>query len=92
MQYIGYWELEYKDMDVVIEKFNQQLSEPEKYPKIIFGPFSLNDGGKGFTGYETDDPEKLQRLQFHFAPEMLWKFVPISDVSMAIPLWKKMKG
>lgn len=91
MKYIGYYEFKMEDFSKIIEKYNQRLAQPDKFPKIIFGPFGLNDGGKGFTGLETDDPEQLMRLQFHFVPEMEWKIIPISDVSMAIPLWKKMK-
>ena len=92
MKFIGFFEFDLEDFDKVIEKYNQRLAQPDKFPKIIFGPYGLNEGGKGFTGLETDDDEQLARLMFHFVPEIEWTFLPISEASMTIPLWKKMKG
>ena len=91
MKYIGYWEFDPKDMDVVIEKFSKRLEEPEKYPKIIFGPFATGDEFKGFTGLEAFEPEQLINLTYHFAPEIKYRFIPISETAMTIPLWLKRK-
>lgn len=91
MKYIGFWDFDLKDMDVVIEKFSQRQLEPEKYPKILFGPFTMGDEFKGFTGLEAFEPEQLLNLQFHFAPEIKWKFTPMFDTNTIIPLWQQRK-
>jgi len=101
MKFIGFFEYRSEDMEKAIEMLKAVTAErqksPEKYAKIIFGPFNLQprtvmDGEfEGFCVYETDDPEKLVNLQIAYNPVVRFKMVPILETSKAVELVEKMK-
>ena len=94
MQFIGFWEYSAEGTDKVIERLKKMPvgeKRPEKFAKIIFGPYTFNGERKGFTIYETDDPEKLANVQIYYGPEMNWKFVPLIDTRKAAELYLKTK-
>ena len=94
MKYICFWEFEPKDFDKMIEKYNQAIEErekvPEKFPKILFGPYSIGGEWKGFTVYEAT-PEQMTNLVLHYMPEEKLKFMPIFDGKKVIERYLKMK-
>ncbi|MBS7648267.1 MAG: DUF3303 family protein [Candidatus Bathyarchaeia archaeon] len=83
MKYIGYWEYSPTKITTVIEKFRQMTADrenmEEKYAKIIFGPYRLFGESRGFSIFETEDPEKLANIANFYAPEVKWEFIPIHD-------------
>jgi len=85
MKYIAFWEFCPEDIDKVIEKYKQVIAErqkfPDKYPKVIFGPFGMGGESKGFVGLETDDPEQMMKWVLAYWPVEQIKFVPIFEVS-----------
>lgn len=85
MKYIGFWEYAPGSITKVIEKFKQMTAEREKenedFAKLIFGPFRFFGESKGFSIFETDDPEKLTNIANFYMPEMKWNFVPIHETA-----------
>ena len=95
MKYIAFWEYCPEDMDKVIEKNRKVIAErqqfPDKYPKLVFGPYGMGGEPKGFTGLETDDPEKLTKWVLAYFPEMKIKYVPLFETSKIIEIYQEMK-
>lgn len=100
MKFLTFYEFNVEDMDTVIEKYKQLLAEsekkPKKFPKILFGPFMMGECAelgvvKNVTIHEVDDPKQLMTLLIYFSPEISYKFVPLFEASMGIPLWEEMK-
>jgi hypothetical protein len=95
VKFVGFWEYCLEDTDKVVEKFRQVTAEREKgttrFAKVIFGPFHLSGESKGFTVFETDDPDALTNTAMFYVPVMKWKFVPIHESAKAAELWLKMK-
>jgi hypothetical protein len=94
MKYICFWEFKPEDFDKMIEKYKQAMEDrekvPDKFPKILFGPYSLGGEWKGFTVYDAT-PEQMTNLALHYMPEEKLKFVPIVDSKKAIELYLEMK-
>jgi hypothetical protein len=94
MKYICFWEFEPEDFDTIIKKYKQRMGDrekfPEKFPKILFGPYSLGGEWKGFTVYDAT-PEQMINLVLHYTPEEKMKFVPIFNGAKIIERWEKMK-
>ncbi|MEM4727386.1 MAG: hypothetical protein QXD04_03945 [Candidatus Bathyarchaeia archaeon] len=59
----------------VIEKFRKMTAEREKgaerFAKTIFGTFHISGGHRGFTVFETYDPNKLANISIFYTPEMM---------------------
>ena len=95
MKYIAFWEFCPEDIDKVIERYKQVIAErqkfPDKYPKVIFGPFGMGGESKGFVGLETDDPEQMAKWVLAYWPVERINFVPILEVSKWIELYQKIK-
>jgi hypothetical protein len=95
MKYVAFWEFCPGDIDKVIERFQQVMAErkkfPDKYPKVIFGPFSMSGETKGFVGLETDDPEQMMKWALAYWPVERIKFVSLFEVAKIIELYQKMK-
>ena len=95
MKYICFWEFKPEDFDKMIEKYKQAMEGrekvPEKFPKILFGPYSLGGEWKGFTVYEDATPEQMTNLILHYTPEEKMKFVPIFEGAKFIEIYMKMK-
>ena len=92
VQFIGFWEYSAEGTDKVIERLKKMPvgeKRPEKFAKVIFGPYTFDGERRGFTIYETDDPEKLANVQIYYGPEMNWKFVPLIDTRKAAELYLK---
>ena len=58
--------------------------------KIVYGPYNFNGETKGFTVYETDDPDQLANIAIFYGPEETFKFVPLIDTRKTAELWLKM--
>jgi hypothetical protein len=84
LKYIGYWEYSPTKITAVIEKFRQMTAYREngekKYAKLIFGPYRLFSESKGFSIFETEDPDELTNIADFYAPEVKWSFIPIHDI------------
>ena len=94
MLFAAFWKYEAEDTEKVIEKLKQRMATIEKdtsFAKLVYGPYTFNGQRKGFSVYETDDPDKLASLQIFYSPEMTWKFVPLIDTRKASELYLKMK-
>jgi hypothetical protein len=92
--FIGFWDYSAEDTAKVIEKLKQMPvgeKRPKRFAKVVFGPYTFNGERKGFSVYETDDPETLTNVQIYYAPEMNWKFVPLIDTRKAAELYLKAK-
>lgn len=67
------------------DKFRQMTAERERgaegFAKTIFGPFHISGEHRGFTVFETDDPDKLANISIFYTPEMRWNFLLINDSS-----------
>jgi len=87
MKYIGFWKVVGGDAMDVIEKFRKMTAEREKgnenFAKLIFGPFQFTGESKGFTMFETDNPETLENIANFYTPEVKWKFFSINDPTKA---------
>ena len=97
MKYIGLWEMEPKDMDVNIKKYQELLAArekgSEKFPKKPLSDNYVFTGQyKGFILYDDDTTEEqLVNVSIHFKDTMKWKFKPISEASKTIELYMKSK-
>ena len=96
MLYISNWEYDLADAKKVIEfsmKFTElQKKEPEKFAKVIAGPYVLGGCGKGFTIVEADNADQLGRMCAYWTqvPSMRMHSVPIFEASRQIQL--KLEG
>jgi len=95
VHFIAFWEYRAEDTEKTIQKLRKRMAEMEKttktFAKLVFGPYTFNGETKGFSVYETDDPDKLTNLAIFYHPEMTWKFVPLIDTQKGAELWLKMK-
>lgn len=95
MDFIGYFILEPNDFPAVIEKFKKVMEsrekEPEKFPKIVYGPVSMSGEWKGFAIYENPTPEQINALVIEYAPEMIFKFEMVYPSPKFIEQYIKMK-
>jgi len=95
MNFIGYYELKPEDFDEVIKKFQEAMAErekdPDKYPKILFGPVTMGGQWRGFTVYEDPTGEQLNALMIQYKDLMTFKFVHIYDSAKFIEQYLKTK-
>lgn len=95
MKYIGFWKVVSGDIMDVINKFNQMTTEREKgnerFAKLIFGPFQFSGEAKGFTMFETDDPQTLTNIANFYMPEIKWKFFSINDPTKATEFYAALR-
>ena len=100
MKFMTFHEYDVEDTEKVIEKFKQRLEEsekePDKFPKILLGPFAMGEYDspglvKNVTIHEVDDPNQLLTLAIFFSPEISYRFVPLFESSIAIQLYMQMK-
>lgn len=95
MKYIGFWKVVGGDVIDVIEKFRKMTAEREKgnedFAKLIFGPFQFMGESKGFTMFETDNPEALKNIVNFYSPEIKWKFFSINDPTKASDFYMTLK-
>jgi hypothetical protein len=95
VKFIGFWEYNLEDVDKVLEKFMTMTKErekgSEKFPKMIYGPYFIGGESKGFTIFETDNPDQLTNTTIHYMPEMRWRFAPIHEASRTAELYLRSK-
>jgi len=95
MKYIGFWKVVGGDAIDAIEKFRKMTAEREKgnedFAKLIFGPFQFMGERKGFTMFETDNPEALKNIANFYSPEIKWKFFSINDPTKAADFYMTLK-
>jgi len=97
MKWIGIWEMDSKDMDVNLKKYQELLAERAKgnpkFPlKLLSDNFVFTGEYKGFILYDDDTtPEQLVNVSLHFKDTMKWKFKPLMLASETIELYMKSK-
>ena len=97
VKWLGFWEMDSKDMDVNIKKYQELLAESEKgNPKFPLKPISDNYAFvgeyKGFIIYGDDTTaEQLANVSMHFKDTMKWKFKPLMVALKTIELYMKFK-
>ena len=97
MKWLAHWEMDSKDFDVNIKKYQELLAAREKKdPRYPLKPLSDNFGFpgeyRGFLIYDDDTTdEQLANVAFHFKDTMLWTFEPIMTASQMIKLYKAKK-
>lgn len=97
MKWLGLWEMDSKDMDVNLKKYQELLAAREKgdprFPqKLVSDNFGFVGEYKGFIIYDDDTTtEQLINLGLHFKDTMIWKFKPILETSKVIELYLKTK-
>ena len=95
VKYLVTWEVDFENMDKIIEKFMKYEAEskkfPEKYPKNVIPVYIVYDGSKAFTVWEVDDPEQIAYKVAFSMPELKGKIVPIFDAAKFIEIYMKMK-
>jgi hypothetical protein len=95
MKYIGFWKVVGGDAIDAIEKFRKMTAEREKgnedFAKLIFGPFQFMGERKGFTMFETDNPEALKNIANFYSPEIKWKFFSINDPAKAADFYMTLR-
>ena len=97
VKWIGYWEMDSKDMDVNLKKYQELLAAREKKdPRFPLKPLSDNYAiigkYKGFIIYNDDTTEEqLTNIAFHFKDTMKWCFEPIITASKVTELYMKSK-
>ena len=93
MKFVWYWEYDDDKTEEVIEMFKKAMTQREKgaaeVPKMIFGPFQHIGESKGFTVFETDDPEELMYTAAHYVPFLRGSFVPLLENVKGVEIWKK---
>jgi hypothetical protein len=77
------WEYDPEDLETVIEKIEElgekQKKSPEKYAKIICGPYFFNGESKGLTICQAENDVQLFNLHFYFQPELDIQFIPLLE-------------
>jgi hypothetical protein len=97
MKWLGLWEMNSKDMDANIKKYQELLAAREKKdPRFPLKPltdnFAFVGDYKGFIVYDDDTTEEqLANVAFHFKDTMKWTFKPLMVASKTIELYMKSK-
>jgi hypothetical protein len=95
LKFVWYWEYDEDKTAEVFETFGKMMALREKgstdLPKMIYGPFHHIGVSKGFTVFETDDPEKLIYMADNWLPLLRGSFVPIDESLKFVEVWKKVK-
>ncbi len=93
LKFVWYWEYDEGKTDEVIKKFGEMMALREKgspdVPKMLYGPFQHVGVSKGFTVFETDDPEKLMFMASHYVPLLRGNFVPLLENVKGVEVWRK---
>jgi hypothetical protein len=96
LKFVWYWEYDDDKTDEVIKKFGEMMALREKssqdVPKMIFGPFQHVGASKGFTVFETDDPEKMMYMASHYVPLLRGNFVPLLENVKGVEVWRRAHG
>ena len=83
-KFIAFWEIEEDSVNSVCKKAEELMirirKEPEMYPWSLFGPYCLEGEVRGFQVFETDDPEKLQKLSMFWGSDVNLSCHPIKEV------------
>ena len=97
MGFIGYWEMDPKNFDTNIKKYQVLLEERKKgnkkYPlNPILDAYSFVGTYKGFVVYNDETTlEQMENVSLHFGETMSWHFEPVEPASKKIELYMKSK-
>lgn len=95
MLFVAFWEFNYDNAGKYVELFRQMTEErgrgTSKSPKLVFGPYIVTGEYRGFSVYETDDPDELSRLALFYASVLTFKFAPIIESKKFADLLQSMK-
>lgn len=83
VKYIVLWEYDKKDEAAVFEKFK---TRPEAEVNRLLPPYALGGQTKGFSLFEDEDFERIEKYQHHYAPELKVKIFPIIEVTKLVEL------
>jgi hypothetical protein len=85
MKFIVYWEYDKKDEAAMWEKFK---NPPEITEHRLFPPCILGGQTKGFSLYEEENLEQLEKLIHHYTPLLKTKISPILELPKVIEIRK----
>jgi len=91
LKYILYWEIDPNRFDDAIKKLRKVVpDESGKFPKKLSESFSLGGQFKGFRLVEATQDQQTN-LMVSVMPEMLVRFVPITEFPKVVQAYKKEK-
>ncbi|NHJ31433.1 MAG: hypothetical protein FK732_01090 [Asgard group archaeon] len=90
MLFIVFWEYDPDDLKKVVNKlkdFEKEIKKnPNKYPKLTFGPYLFGGESKGIAVCDIEDDEQPVNFHLYFQAELKMSFVPIVEVDTALEL------
>lgn len=81
MKYVVFWEYDKKYEAAIIEKFNKR---PEAEMKRLTPPYVLGGQTKGFSLYEEENFEQLEKFIHHYTPLLKTKIYPILELTTVV--------
>jgi len=95
MKFIVFMEWKPEEVGKVIEKYSEAMAKmkehPARFPKTIFGPFTMGGEPKGFSVVEIDNPDQIPNSVFLYLPLITMKYVPINESAGVIEISAQMK-
>jgi len=96
MKWLGLFEMDSKDVDVNIKKYQEALASREKgeqrFPKQVFESHVFVGKNNGVVIYdEGTTTEQLINISLHFKDTVKWEFKPIVEASKSIEIYLKTK-
>jgi len=86
MKYLALWEYDLEDERALIEKFK---TRPESEIKRLVPPYHLGGQTKGFSLYEAENFEQIEKFCHHYAPELNFKIYPIIETAKVVGIREK---
>ena len=83
VKYIVFWEYDKKDEAAVFEKFK---TRPEAEINRLLPPYALGGQTKGFSLFEEEDFERLEKFGHYFAPLFKFKVFPIIELTKLVEI------
>ncbi len=83
MKYVVFWEYDKKDEPAVFEKFK---TRPEAEISRLLPPYALGGQTAGFSLFDEEDFERIEKFQHHYAPELKFEIFPIIEVSKLVEI------
>ncbi|NHJ49462.1 MAG: hypothetical protein FK733_16855 [Asgard group archaeon] len=90
MKFIMFWNYDFEHLKHILKKIKdldeKRKENPDKYPKMICGPYLFHGESRGMAVCETDKDEQILNLHLYFQPELNPSFVPIETVDSVLEL------
>ena len=85
MKYIVFWEYDKKDKAAVLQKFK---TKPEAEITRLALPYALGGQTRGFSLFEDEDFERIEKFQHRYAPLLKLEIFPIIEVTKLVEIRK----